>query len=84
MSFLVGEVYAIMAGDSNMRGLLALMEFISWGNGGWDAARLGFPCVFAYVLSALSLVGLVINLYEPGILTKDHDTTTTSSTKKSK
>jgi hypothetical protein len=79
LTFLAGELFAILKGDSQMRALMAFMEAINWGYAGYDAYRLGYPGVVGYVMSALSLIGLVVHTMEPGLLTKDHDKTVKKS-----
>mmetsp|Transcript_9841 Transcript_9841/g.13867 ORF Transcript_9841/g.13867 Transcript_9841/m.13867 type:complete len:145 (-) Transcript_9841:263-697(-) len=71
VAFAFGAIMGILREDAHFRAILAIMELIVWGYGGYDAMRLGFPCVFAYVASGLSAVSLIVHMMEPGIFTKD-------------
>eukprot|EP00562_Extubocellulus_spinifer_P001123 CAMPEP_0178475170 /NCGR_PEP_ID=MMETSP0696-20121128/2976_1 /TAXON_ID=265572 /ORGANISM="Extubocellulus spinifer, Strain CCMP396" /LENGTH=136 /DNA_ID=CAMNT_0020102439 /DNA_START=190 /DNA_END=600 /DNA_ORIENTATION=+ len=71
LAFLVANLLGIFHENAHVRGLIVLMEAIHWTVGAIDAQRLGFPCVFAYVIAGLCIISLVIHAKEPGIFTKD-------------
>jgi hypothetical protein len=65
------DSWSIFQDHGHVRALMAWGELIWWGLGGFDAWRMGFPCIFAYTISVLAAVGLIIHSFEPGLLTKD-------------
>ena len=83
-SFFVGCLMGIVLKDaSTFRLILAVMECVMWGVGGLDGARLlGYEAQAAYssfILSGIAAVGIVVHQLEPGIFTKDKETTKTKN-----
>ena len=65
------DLWSVLQENGHVRGLMTAGEFIWWFSGGYGAWRLGFPCAFAFAISAVSATGLLIHSREPGLFTKD-------------
>jgi hypothetical protein len=70
-AFFFAAIVGVVQEHSHFRAVLAMMELIFWTYGGFDAAQLGFPCYAAYFFAFLAGVGLLVNMKEPGLFTKD-------------
>jgi hypothetical protein len=70
-SFLVVCLLGIFHEHSHFRGIVAIMEAVFWGIGGYSSVALGFPCELAFGTCGLAVLGLIVQSREPGIFTKD-------------
>ena len=77
-SMLVGHVLGLVTDHGHFRAILALMEIVAWGIGGYDGYVLGVDFAFPVVLVSLAAAGLLAHSKEPGLFTKDKN----SSSKK--
>lgn len=70
-SFLVGCLVGVLFEHAHFRAVFAGMEAVMWGLGGINAVGLGFPHVACWVFAGMAVVGIGVQMKEPGIFTRD-------------
>ena len=85
VTLMVNNVVGIFMENSHYRGMVILLEVLYFSLEAYDAYQTNYPVKVKLYFAFLSAFGLMIHSMEPGLFTKDkNSSSTTTTTKKAK